>query len=52
MSDVLAITEHRRGELRDESFEVISAGRELADDAGETCISRSSAAMSKPTRTR
>ncbi len=34
MSDVLAITEHRRGELRDESFEVISAGRELADDAG------------------
>ncbi|WP_049969267.1 electron transfer flavoprotein subunit alpha/FixB family protein [Haladaptatus cibarius] len=34
MSDVLAITEHRRGELRDESFEIISAGRELADDAG------------------
>ncbi|WP_458207302.1 electron transfer flavoprotein subunit alpha/FixB family protein [Haladaptatus sp. NG-SE-30] len=34
MSDVLAITEHRRGELRDESFEVISAGRELAADAG------------------
>jgi len=34
MSDVLAVTEHRRGELRDESFEVISAGRELADDAG------------------
>ncbi|WP_458185857.1 electron transfer flavoprotein subunit alpha/FixB family protein [Haladaptatus sp. NG-WS-4] len=34
MSDVLAITEHRRGELRDESFEVISAGRELAESAG------------------
>ncbi|WP_227353118.1 electron transfer flavoprotein subunit alpha/FixB family protein [Haladaptatus salinisoli] len=34
MSDVLAVTEHRRGELRDESFEVITAGRELADDAG------------------
>ncbi len=34
MSDVLAITEHRRGELRDESLEIISAGRELANDAG------------------
>jgi len=29
---VLAVTEHRRGELRDPSFEVITAGRELADD--------------------
>jgi electron transfer flavoprotein alpha subunit len=34
MSDVLAITEHRRGELRDVSFEVISAGRALADEVG------------------
>ncbi|SDJ41072.1 electron transfer flavoprotein alpha subunit apoprotein [Halovenus aranensis] len=31
MSDVLAVTEHRRGDLRDESFELITAGRELAD---------------------
>ena len=28
---VLAITEHRRGELRDVSYEMITAGRELAD---------------------
>lgn len=34
MSDVLAITEHRRGELRDVSYELVSAGRELADDLG------------------
>ncbi|WP_276260442.1 electron transfer flavoprotein subunit alpha/FixB family protein [Haloglomus litoreum] len=34
MTDVLAITEHRRGELRDPSFEVITAGRELADEVG------------------
>ena len=34
MTDVLAVTEHRRGDLRDESFEVISAGRQLADDTG------------------
>jgi electron transfer flavoprotein alpha subunit len=34
MSDVLAITEHRRGELRDVSQELISAGRELADTTG------------------
>ncbi|WP_327050736.1 electron transfer flavoprotein subunit alpha/FixB family protein [Halomicrococcus gelatinilyticus] len=34
MTDVLAVTEHRRGDLRDESFEVITAGRELADDTG------------------
>ena len=31
---VLAITEHRRGELRDVSYEVITAGRELADELG------------------
>jgi len=29
---VLAIPEHRRGELRDVSYELITAGRELADD--------------------
>jgi electron transfer flavoprotein alpha subunit len=34
MSDVLAVTEHRRGDLRDVSFEIISAGRELADATG------------------
>ncbi len=34
MSDVLAITEHRQGELRDVSYEMITAGRELADAAG------------------
>ncbi|WP_132058206.1 electron transfer flavoprotein subunit alpha/FixB family protein [Halorussus amylolyticus] len=34
MSDVLAVTEHRRGELRDVSYEVITAGRELADATG------------------
>jgi len=28
---VLALAEHRRGELRDPSFEVLSAGRDLAD---------------------
>jgi electron transfer flavoprotein alpha subunit len=34
MSDVLAITEHRRGELRGVSYELIAAGRELADSTG------------------
>ena len=34
MSDVLAVTEHRRGELRDVSYEIISAGRDLADESG------------------
>ncbi len=34
MSDVLAVAEHRRGELRDVSYEVITAGRELADAIG------------------
>ncbi|HET7323090.1 MAG TPA: electron transfer flavoprotein subunit alpha/FixB family protein [Halococcus sp.] len=32
---VLAVTEHRRGDLRDVSFELITVGRELADAAGE-----------------
>ena len=31
---VLVVAEHRRGELRDVSFELISAGRELADEHG------------------
>ncbi|WP_049927838.1 electron transfer flavoprotein subunit alpha/FixB family protein [Halopiger goleimassiliensis] len=34
MTDVLAITDHRRGELRDVSYEIITAGRELADATG------------------
>ncbi|RBI63066.1 electron transfer flavoprotein subunit alpha/FixB family protein [halophilic archaeon] len=34
MTAVLAVADHRRGELRDESFEVVSAGRDLADDLG------------------
>ena len=34
MSDVLAVTEHREGELRDVSYEIITAGRELADASG------------------
>ncbi len=36
MSDVLAVSEHRQGELRDVSFEVITAARELADATGGT----------------
>ncbi|SHG50094.1 electron transfer flavoprotein subunit alpha/FixB family protein [Halobaculum gomorrense] len=34
MSDVLAVVDHRRGELRDVSFELVRAGRDLADDLG------------------
>ncbi|WP_255168988.1 electron transfer flavoprotein subunit alpha/FixB family protein [Natrononativus amylolyticus] len=34
MSDVLAIADHRRGELRDVSYEIITAGLELADETG------------------
>lgn len=34
MTDVLGITEHRRGSLRDVSYEVITAGRDLTDDTG------------------
>ena len=33
-ADVLAVAEHRRGELRDVSYELVTAGRELADDLG------------------
>jgi len=31
MSDVLAVADHRRGELRSVSYELLTAGRELAD---------------------
>ena len=34
MTDVLAVTEHRRGEVRDVSYELITAGREVADAIG------------------
>jgi electron transfer flavoprotein alpha subunit len=34
MSDVLAVSEHRQGELRDVSFEVITAAAELAASTG------------------
>jgi len=34
MSDVLAVADHRRGELRDVSFELVTAGSELADETG------------------
>ncbi|MFC7072234.1 electron transfer flavoprotein subunit alpha/FixB family protein [Halovenus rubra] len=34
MSDILAVTDHRRGDLREVSFETITAGRELADTTG------------------
>ena len=34
MSDVLAVAEHRRGELRDVSLELLTAGRQLADQTG------------------
>jgi electron transfer flavoprotein alpha subunit len=33
-ADVLAVAEHRRGELRPVSFELITAGRQLADQTG------------------
>ncbi|WP_254531834.1 electron transfer flavoprotein subunit alpha/FixB family protein [Natrinema gelatinilyticum] len=34
MSDVLAVADHRRGDLRDVSYELITAGRDLADETG------------------
>jgi len=34
MSDVLAVVEHRRGELRPVSLELLSAGSEIAEDLG------------------
>jgi electron transfer flavoprotein alpha subunit len=34
MSDVLVVAEHRRGELRDVSYELLSVGQELADATG------------------
>ncbi|RBI59429.1 electron transfer flavoprotein subunit alpha/FixB family protein [halophilic archaeon] len=32
MAEILVVSEHRRGEIRDVSFEAITAGRELAND--------------------
>jgi electron transfer flavoprotein alpha subunit len=34
VTDVLAVTEHRRGEVRDVSYEIATAGRQLADATG------------------
>ncbi|WP_254762150.1 electron transfer flavoprotein subunit alpha/FixB family protein [Natrinema marinum] len=34
MSDILAVADHRRGDLRDVSYELVTAGRELADETG------------------
>jgi len=34
MSDDLAVADHRRGDLRDVSYEIITAGRDLADETG------------------
>ena len=34
MTDVLAVADHRHGELRDVSYELLTAGRELADETG------------------
>ncbi|MGQ3411473.1 electron transfer flavoprotein subunit alpha/FixB family protein [Natrinema sp. LN54] len=34
MTDILAVADHRRGELRDVSYEIITAGRQLADETG------------------
>ena len=31
---VLAVADHRRGQLRDVSYELVTAGRELADALG------------------
>jgi electron transfer flavoprotein alpha subunit len=35
---VLAVTEHRRGDVRDVSFEMVTAGRRLADDLGTDLV--------------
>ncbi|OVE85070.1 electron transfer flavoprotein subunit alpha/FixB family protein [Natronolimnobius baerhuensis] len=34
MTDVLAVAEHRRGDLRDVSYELVTAGRQLANETG------------------
>lgn len=34
MTDILAVTDHRRGELRDVSYEITTVGRQLADKTG------------------
>ena len=38
MSDVLAVAEHRDGALRDVSFEVIAAARDLAESIGDGTV--------------
>ena len=40
MTDVLGIAEHRRGDLRDVSFELATVGRRLADGHGRRLPSR------------
>ena len=35
---VLGVTEHRRGDVRDVSFEMVTAGRRLADDLGTDLV--------------
>jgi electron transfer flavoprotein alpha subunit len=34
MGDILALVEHRRGEIRDATYEVMTCGRKLADQTG------------------
>ncbi|RKD89340.1 LOW QUALITY PROTEIN: electron transfer flavoprotein alpha subunit apoprotein [Halopiger aswanensis] len=34
MTDILAVADHRRGELRDVSYELVTAARQLADNTG------------------
>lgn len=34
MTDIVAVAEHRRGSLRDVSYELVTAGRQLADETG------------------
>jgi electron transfer flavoprotein alpha subunit len=34
MGDILALVEHRRGEIRDATYEVMTCGRKLAEDTG------------------
>jgi electron transfer flavoprotein alpha subunit len=38
MSGVLVLCEHRQGEVRDVTFEMLAAGRKLAADTGTECV--------------
>ncbi|MFO7639504.1 MAG: electron transfer flavoprotein subunit alpha/FixB family protein [bacterium] len=38
MSGVLVLVEHRRGEVRDVSWEILAAGRKLAGELGTGCV--------------